>query len=79
MLDTLAMVLSPYLGETMARASAQAHCEKVGVRGDAISTTEVDALIGKLASGLNVFVGRERAAGVLDEMRKALEGRAVSS
>jgi hypothetical protein len=77
-LDALATVLSPYLGETMARASAQAHYERLGVRGDAISTAEIDAVVAKLASGLNVFVGRERAAGVLDEMRKAVEIRTVS-
>jgi hypothetical protein len=78
-LDALATVLSPYLGETMARASAQTHCDKIGVRGDAISDAEVDALVGKLASGLNVFVGRERAAGVLGEMKKAVSGRVAAS
>jgi hypothetical protein len=78
-LDALAAVLSPYLGQTMARASAQTHCEKLGVRGDTISAPEVDALVAKLASGLNVFVGRERAVGVLDEMRKAVVSRTVSS
>jgi hypothetical protein len=77
-LDALAAVLSPYLGETMARASAQTHCDKLGVRGDVISAAEVDALVGKLASGLNVFVGRERAIGVLAEMKKAVAGLAVS-
>jgi hypothetical protein len=78
-LDALASVLSPYLGETMARASAQAHCDKMGVRGDVISTSEVDAVVGKLASGLNVFVGRERAVGVLEQMKKAVASLAVSS
>jgi hypothetical protein len=71
-IDALAAVLAPYLGETMARASAQTHCDKLGIRGDAISAAEVDALVGKLARGLNVFVGRERAASVLGEMKKAL-------
>jgi hypothetical protein len=71
-IDALAAVLAPYLGETMARASAQAHCDKLGIRGDAISVAEVDALVGKLARGLNVFVGRERAASVLGEMKKAV-------
>jgi hypothetical protein len=77
-LDVLAAVLSPYLGETMARASAQAHCNKLGIHGDAITEAEVEALVGKLASGLNVFVGRERAVGVLAEMKKAVADRGVS-
>jgi hypothetical protein len=76
-LDALATVLAPYLGETMARASAQTHCEKLGIRGEAISAAEVEALVGKLASGLNVFLGREKAALVLAEMKKAVAGRAV--
>ena len=77
-LDVLAAVLSPYLGETMSRASAQTHCNKLGIHGDAISEAEVEALVGKLASGLNVFVGRERAVGVLAEMKKAVAARGMS-
>jgi hypothetical protein len=76
-LDALAAVLAPYLGETMARASAQTHCDKLGIRGGEISAAEVEALVGKLASGLNVFLGREKAVGVLAEMKKAVAGRAV--
>ena len=76
-LDTLATVLAPYLGETMARASAQTHCDKLGIHADAISAPEIEALVGKLASGLNVFLGREKAALVLAEMKKAVAGRVV--
>jgi hypothetical protein len=78
MLDMLASVLAPYLGETMARASARTHCDKLGIRDDEVTGEQVEALIGKLASGLNVFVGREKAAGVLGEMKKAVAGQAVS-
>lgn len=78
-LDALTTVLSPYLGATMARASTQTHCHKLGIRGEVISDAEVEALVGKLASGLNVFVGRERAASVLEEMKKAVAGLAGSS
>ena len=78
-LDSLAAVLAPYLGETMARASARTHCEKLGIRDDEVTAPQIEALVGKLASGLNVFVGREKAAGVLVEMKKAMAGPAVSS
>lgn len=71
-LEALAAVLSPYLGETMARASARAHCEKLAIQGDEISAPQADALVGKLSSGLNVFIGRERAAAVFEEMKKAV-------
>jgi len=78
-LDGLTAVLAPYLGETMARASARTHCDKLGISDGEVTGQQIEALIGKLASGLNVFVGRERAAGVLGEMRKAVAGQAVSS
>ena len=71
-LDALAAVLSPYLGATMARASANTHCDKLAINGDQISSAQADALLGRLASGLNVFIGRERSAVVLEEMRRAL-------
>jgi hypothetical protein len=77
--DALTAVLAPYLGETMARASARTHCDKLGILGDEITAAEVEALVTKLASGLNVFVGRERAKGVLDEMKRAVAGPMVTA
>jgi hypothetical protein len=74
-LDALAAVLSPYLGETMARASAQTQCQKLAIEGDDISTGQIEALVGKLGNGLNVFVGRERAAAVVAEMKRAVAGQ----
>ena len=71
-IDTLAAVLSPYVGATMASASARTHCDKLAINGDEISSAQADALLGRLSSGLNVFIGRERAAVVLEEMRRAL-------
>jgi hypothetical protein len=71
-LDTLAAVLSPYLGATMATASARTHCDKLAINGDEITSVQADALLGRLSSGLNVFIGRERAAVVLEEMKRAL-------
>jgi hypothetical protein len=70
--DTLAAVLSPYVGATMASASARTHCHKLAIDGDEISPAQADALLGRLSSGLNVFIGRERAAAVLEEMKRAL-------
>jgi hypothetical protein len=78
-LDALATVLAPYLGDTMARASARTHCDKLGLGEGEVTSAQVEALVGKLASGLNVFVGREKAAGVLEEMKRAVASRVVSS
>jgi hypothetical protein len=65
-------VLAPVLGESMARASAQAHGSKLALTNGRISAEEADTLVGKLNSGLIVFVGRERAAGLAEQMRGAL-------
>ena len=68
----IVQVLSPYLGATMAEASARAHCEKLGIAGATITAEQAEALIAKIASGLAVFVGRDKAATVAQEIRKAL-------
>jgi len=66
-------VLAPVLGESMARASAQAHGTKLALTNGRLTAEQADVLVGKLNSGLIVFVGRERAAGLADQMRGALD------
>jgi hypothetical protein len=70
-------VMAPYIGDTMARSAAQAHCQRLGIT-DTVSSTEMDALLGRLGSGLNIFLGRDKSAAVLAEARRALDaaGRA---
>jgi hypothetical protein len=79
-LDTIVGILSPYVGETMARAAALAHCQKLGivVEGTEITREQLDALLRKLAQGLNIFVGREKAATVVGEIQAAMAARVVS-
>ena len=71
-LAELARVLSPYVGATMAEASARAHCQKLGIVGPTLEKDQLAALIAKLGSGLTVFVGRQKSQSVVEEMRKAL-------
>ena len=66
-------VLAPVLGESMARASAQAQGAKLALTNGRLTAEQADVLVGKLNSGLIVFVGRERAAGLADQMRGALD------
>ena len=70
--DTLSSLLAPYIGQTMARASVTAHIQKLGLTTDALSDSEVDALLEKLAKGLIVFLGREKASAVRESMSSAL-------
>jgi hypothetical protein len=71
-------VLAPVLGESMARASAQAHGAKLAPANGRMTSEQAEALVGKLNSGLIVFVGRERAAALSSEMRVAV-GSLVSA
>jgi hypothetical protein len=71
-LDSVVRVLSPYLGATMARASAHAHCQRLGIGDGEISRDQVEQLVGKIAHGLAVFVGREKSVVIADEIRKAV-------
>ena len=73
-LETIVRTLSPYLGETMARSAALMHCRKLGivVEGAEITREQIEALLRRLAQGLNIFVGREKAALVVGEIQAAL-------
>jgi hypothetical protein len=76
--DTMVKVMAPYIGDTMARSATEAHCRKLGIDGATVGHDEVEALLGKLGSGLNIFLGRDKAASVIAEARgalAALEGR----
>jgi len=71
-LEAIQRIVSPVLGENMARTAAQAHCRGLGVNGDQMSADQVAALIDRMGKGLNVFVGREKAGVVVAELRRAL-------
>lgn len=72
-LDVVVRVLAPYLGENMARASVRGHAERLGVRGDRMLTGDLESLLAALGPGLSVFVGRDKTARILDEVRAALD------
>ncbi len=70
--DTMVKVMAPYIGDTMARSATEAHCQKLGIDGTTVSREQADALLAKLGSGLNIFLGRDKAAAVIGEVRSAL-------
>jgi hypothetical protein len=70
--ETIVRVLSPYVGETMARSATAAQCQKLGIDGAQMTPEAAESLIARLGSGLNIFIGRERSARVVDELRRVV-------
>jgi hypothetical protein len=73
--EVVVKVMAPHVGETMARSATEAHCQKLGIAGSAVTSEQVDALLVKLGSGLNIFLGRDKSASVVAEARQALAAR----
>ncbi len=69
-------VMAPYIGDTMARSATEAHCQKLGIpMGSPVSSEQLESLLGKLTGGLNIFLGRDKAAAVIADVRSALAER----
>jgi hypothetical protein len=79
--EALVHVLSPYVGETMARASARAQMQKLRLDAAELDAggAQARALVEKLGQGLNVFVGRARAAAAVEAMKQSLAARAAGA
>lgn len=73
-LKALVKVMAPYVGETMARSAAEAHCQKLGIASETISPEQLEALLARLGSGLNIFIGREKSTATVELMRAAVRG-----
>ena len=70
--ETVVKVMTPYIGGTMARSATEAHCQKLGIAGATVRPEQLEALLGKLSGGLNIFLGRDKSASVVAEARQAL-------
>ena len=65
--------LAPYVGGNMARAAVEGHAHKLGLLGSELGQAGVDALLDTLSPGLHVFIGREKTAQIVAEIRAAVE------
>ncbi|HET9227316.1 MAG TPA: hypothetical protein VFR31_11660 [Thermoanaerobaculia bacterium] len=72
-LDTISRVLEPYIGRLMARTSATAHCNDLGIRSAVVDGQQIEALLEKLGLALIIFLGKDKAATVVDAMRTAIQ------
>jgi hypothetical protein len=65
--------LAPYVGGTMASASVRGLSEKLRLDGARLGHAEVKGLIDALAPGLHVYVGKEKAHTVIQEIWTAMD------
>ena len=71
--DAVVKLLAPHIGDTMARSATEAHCQKLGINGSGpLRPEQLESLLGKLGGGLNIFLGREKSASAIGEVRQAL-------
>ena len=66
-------VLTPSLGEHMARAAVRAHIDRLGLSSEQLADADIERLLEGLSKGLVVFVGRQVSQRVVAELRAALE------
>jgi hypothetical protein len=70
--DGLIRALSPYLGPNMARAATLGHCAKLNIKSGPVDDALIDELLAAIHPGLSVFVGREKTAQILAEVRQEI-------
>jgi hypothetical protein len=71
-LETVSRVLEPYIGKLMARTAPSAQCAELGIRSTIMDGPQIEALLEKLGLALIIFLGRDKAATVVQDMRKAV-------
>lgn len=54
-------IISPILGESMAKGSISVHCKKIGVAPENIKQKDLSALAQSIMKGLTLFVGSEKS------------------
>jgi hypothetical protein len=72
-LEATSRVLEPYIGRLMARTAASAHCNDLGIRGAVIDGAQIEALLERVGLALIIFLGRDKAAMVVEAIRKEIQ------
>jgi len=72
-MTAVAEAITPYIGQMMARSSIEMHCKRIGITGRTIDRLQLDELLRRLALGLNIFIGRDKTASVIDQIRSGVE------
>jgi len=72
LVETIVNALAPFLGENMARSATRDQCRKQGIEGDGFDWQQVDGLLAQIGKGLILFVGRDQAARLIEQLRRDL-------
>lgn len=67
--DFVLAQLRPYVGEKMARALVQMHCQAAGVSAAELNYGDLSALAVRLETALKAFLGSSRATAVVRSIR----------
>ncbi len=65
-------VLSPFIGEAMAGASARGVCERLKLDRARLDENEIRSLLDNMSPGLNVFVGRDKTQQLVQEIWRGI-------
>lgn len=66
--ETIRKTIAPFVGDTMARASTDTLSRKAGFDGPLVTDAQAVALVEKVGQGLNIFVGRDKAGQVQEQI-----------
>lgn len=64
----LEVILTPYLGRTVAQTTIRMQCKVLGATPESLTAAQFPALVDRVAAGLQVFVGVEKARQIRAEM-----------
>jgi hypothetical protein len=56
----------------MARTAPTAHCNDLGIRSAVIEGPQIEAVLEKLGLALIIFLGKDKARTVVEDMRKTV-------
>ncbi len=71
----IAAILAPYIGPSMARAAVEAHAARIQIEGDSLTREQLVQLVERLATGMRIFVGENRAVEIARELLPAVSER----
>jgi hypothetical protein len=72
-IEAIVKAVAPYLGENMARAATRDQCRKLGLEPETeLGPEQLNGLLERLGKGLNLFVGRDQASRLVEQLRRDL-------